>query len=190
MTATTTAPATSNPATSSSADLSPERADLLETLAAHRAFLRQTAEGLTDEQARLTPTVSALSVGGLIKHVADVESSWAGFMQGDFSAWPEVDWSNPDPALFESYSNGFVLLPDETLAGVLADYERIAAITDGLVASLDLDTAYPLPKAPWFPPDGTRSVRRVITHIVAETAQHAGHADIIRETIDGHKTMG
>jgi hypothetical protein len=48
----------------------------------------------------------------------------------------------------------------------------------------------PLPEAPWFPPNGTRSARRVFVHIVAETAQHAGHADILRESLDGQKTMG
>ena len=54
----------------------------------------------------------------------------------------------------------------------------------------DLDASFPLPPAPWFALGAVRSVRRTIVHIVAETAQHAGHADIIRETIDGAKTMG
>jgi hypothetical protein len=54
----------------------------------------------------------------------------------------------------------------------------------------DLDRSFPLPPAPWFEPGASRSVRRTVMHIVAETAQHAGHADIIRETIDGQKTMG
>jgi hypothetical protein len=63
--------------------------------------------------------------------------------------------------------------------------------TDVLVATLpDLDAAHPLPEAPWFPPGATRSARRVFLHIIAETAQHAGHADIIREAIDGSRTMG
>jgi hypothetical protein len=177
--------------TNSAGDVSSERADLLETLAAHRAFLRFTAEGLTDDQARERSTVSELSVGGLIKHVSIVEREWANFMTGAPGAMnSDVDWSNPDPALLEEYANGMTLLPNQTLAGVLAEYERIAARTDELVATLDLDTRYPLPAAPWFPPGGTRSVRRVVTHIIAETAQHAGHADIIRESIDGHKTMG
>ena len=88
-------------------------------------------------------------------------------------------------------TDGFRLLPDETLAGVLAEYERSPPRTDALVASLpDLDDGHPLPPAPWFAPGATRSARRVFLHIVAETAQHAGHADIIRETIDGQKTMG
>ena len=50
--------------------------------------------------------------------------------------------------------------------------------------------AHPLPEAPWFPKGATRSARRVFTHIVGETAQHAGHADILREALDGQKTMG
>ena len=173
------------------ATLTGERADLLETLAAHRAFLVRTAEGLTDDQARLRPTVSELSIGGLIKHVAATEAQWADFMQGKPSAMDaEIDWEHPDPALLEEYHNGFVLLPHETLEGVLAEYRRVAAATDELVATLDLEARYPLPEAPWFPAGATRSVRRVIHHIIAETAQHAGHADIIREAIDGRKTMG
>jgi len=84
-----------------------------------------------------------------------------------------------------------VLLPDETLAEIVAAYERVAQRTDDLVRSLpDLDVAHLLPEAPWFPPGATRSARRVFLHIVAETAQHAGHADIVREALDGQKTMG
>ena len=93
--------------------------------------------------------------------------------------------------MFEAYANGFRLLDGETLEGALAEYERVAAATDDLVATIaDLDHEWPLPAAPWFPPDGRRSVRRTILHIIAETAQHAGHADIIREAIDGQHTMG
>ena len=67
----------------------------------------------------------------------------------------------------------------------------IAAKTDELVATLpDLDRAHPLPKAPWFEPDAKWSVRRVVLHVIAETSQHAGHAGIIRESLDGAKTMG
>ena len=57
--------------------LTAERADLLETLAAHRHFLRYTVQGLTEEQARQRPTASELTLGGLIKHVAHQEAGWA-----------------------------------------------------------------------------------------------------------------
>ena len=67
----------------------------------------------------------------------------------------------------------------------------MASHTDELIGTLpDLDAAHRLPEAPWFPPDATWSVRRVVLHIIAETSQHAGHADIIREALDGAKTMG
>jgi hypothetical protein len=77
------------------------------------------------------------------------------------------------------------------LAGVLANYEEVAARTDDLVATIpSLDLSHPLPEAPWFPPNARRSARRVFLHIAAETAQHAWHADILREALDGQKTMG
>jgi uncharacterized damage-inducible protein DinB len=172
-------------------DISTERRDLLEALAAHRGFLLQTTAGLTDEQARQRPTASELSIGGLIKHVASTEQGWANFMTGTGMDDEGIDWTDPDTDAVAAYRDGFRLLADETLAGVLADYEQVAAATDDLVANLpDLDASFPLPDAPWFPPGATRSVRRTVLHIIAETAQHAGHADIIRETIDGAKTMG
>jgi uncharacterized damage-inducible protein DinB len=163
-----------------------ERADLIEALQAHRGFLRYTVQGLTDEQARLTPTASELSLGGLVKHVAATERVWVDFVLDGPSAFPDND-----EAAWAQREVEFTLLPDETLADVLAGYEEVARRTDGLVASLpDLDAAHPLPEAPWFPPNAQRSARRVFVHVIAETAQHAGHADVIREAIDGQKTMG
>nr|MDT0524312.1 DUF664 domain-containing protein [Streptomyces sp. DSM 41633] len=76
--------------------------------------------------------------------------------------------------------------PGETLPGILARYEEVAARTTENVAALpDLSVTHPLPEAPWHEPGGVRSARRVLLHVIAETAQHAGHADILRETIDG-----
>ena len=170
-------------------NLDGERTDILAGLASARYFLRFTARDLTDEQARQRTTASELCVGGLIKHVAATEQGWVDFIldgpsaMSDFSAMTDEDVAR--------WTDGFRLLPDETLAGVMADYEKVAQRTDELVASLpDLDAAHPLPSAPWFPPGETRSARRVFLHIIAETAQHAGHADIIRESLDGSKTMG
>nr|WSW66604.1 DinB family protein [Streptomyces sp. NBC_00995] len=180
---TTTSDATEAPA------LSEEHTDLLDVLAKHRHFLRFTTRDLTDEQAGLRTTVSALCLGGLIKHVTGVERSWARFIvegpssMPDFTAMTEDDWA--------SRVDDFRMLPGETLAGVLADYEEAARRTDELIAGVpDLGATHALPKAPWFEGGARWSVRRVLMHIVAETAQHAGHADIIREAIDGAKSMG
>jgi uncharacterized damage-inducible protein DinB len=165
--------------------LTAERADLLETLRAHRFFLRNTARDLTDEQAATRSTVSELTIGGLIKHVAITEAGWADFVQNGAAAMEMTEDSYAEHAL------SFQMLEGETLQVLLDRYEEVARRTDELVATLpDLDLSHPLPPAPWFQPGATRSARRVFMHIVAETAQHAGHADIIREAIDGAKTMG
>ena len=163
-----------------------ERADLVESLQAHRSFLLHTVQGLTDDQARLRPTVSELSLGGLVKHVAATERAWVDFVLEGPSAFPAAD-----EAAWAARTLEFTLLPEETLADVMAAYTEVARRTDDLVLSLpDLGAAHPLPPAPWFPPGAQRSARRVFVHIVAETAQHAGHADVLRETLDGQKTMG
>jgi uncharacterized damage-inducible protein DinB len=167
--------------------LTGERADILDLLGKHRFFLRYTAQGLTDEQASSSPTVSALTVGGLIKHVSAVEQHWAEFAQGKGTTEPITEFT---PEMIAARQDEFRLVEGETLADVLAAYEKVAAATDELVRTLDLDTTYELPAAPWQPPGVFWSVRRVFLHMAAETAQHAGHADIIRETIDGQKTMG
>jgi hypothetical protein len=95
------------------------------------------------------------------------------------------------PDSYEAHAASFRMEPGETLAAVVARYEEMSRRTDELVTALpSLDTSQPLPDAPWFPPGTTWSARRVLMHILAETAQHAGHADIIREALDGAKTMG
>lgn len=74
---------------------------------------------------------------------------------------------------------------------VLDAYAEEARRTEKVVAGLpDLNASRPLPKAPWFQAETEWSARRVLLHILAETSQHAGHADIIRESLDGAKTMG
>jgi uncharacterized damage-inducible protein DinB len=193
MGAMTTSPSTP-PLTSAPSSGAAERADLVDVLRKHRTLFRRTLEGLTDEQARLTPTVSALSLGGLVKHVAATEQHWASFIVDGPAPPPDIDWANVDwanpPPHVQQYADGFRMLEDETLAALLAQYRAVAAATDDLVLTADLDARQPLPEAPWFEPGGSWSARRVFMHIVAETAQHAGHADILRETIDGQKSMG
>jgi uncharacterized damage-inducible protein DinB len=168
-------------ATDSATATTRERADLLETLARHRGFLRYTVRDLTDEQASRRTTASELTLGGLIKHVADIEAGWMRFAAG------RAESTADDP---DDWANRFRMAEGETLAGLLDAYEKVAATTDDLVSKLDLDLSHPLPEAPWFEPGARWSVRRVVLHVIAETAQHAGHADILRESLDGSKTMG
>ena len=158
-----------------------ERQLLLAYVAQQRDGIRFAAHGLTDEQARLAPTASSLSIGGLVKHVAHTERGWIDMMlqrHRDVSADEETS----------AYDDNFRLGPDETLAEALAFYEEVAKETEAAVAGLD-DLAHhvPVPKGvPWFPDDvDAWSARWVLLHVVEETARHAGHADIVRESIDG-----
>ena len=172
--------------TTESISVTGERADLLQVLAKHRYFLRFTTRDLTDEQAAQRTTVSALCLGGLLKHVTAAERNWANFIvegasaMGNFSEMTEAD--------FARWADEFRMLPGDTLQGLLAEYAKVAARTDRLVSTVDLDQKRTLPEAPWFT-ETEWSARRVLMHIIAETAQHAGHADIIRESLDGAKTM-
>jgi uncharacterized damage-inducible protein DinB len=157
-----------------------EREGLLGYLAQQRDAIRIAAYGLTDEQARATPTASTLSIGGLVKHVAAVERGWM-----DTVLQRGVD---DVEAAAASYQDDFRLRPDETLAGVLGVYEQVAQETTAIIADIaDLGRPVPVPKdVPWFPDDvDAWSVRWVLLHLIEETARHAGHADIIRECIDG-----
>jgi hypothetical protein len=162
-----------------------ERDDLIEELGKARSFLRYTVKDLTDEQAASRPTASELCPAGLIKHVNAVEQSWTEFIVTGHGV------GGMDAGAMEAHAAGFRMEEGETLAQLLQSYQDTADRTEELVRGLpSLDVSQPLPQAPWFPPGARWTARQVIIHIIAETAQHAGHADILRESIDGQKTMG
>ncbi len=162
-------------------------ADLLKALGSQRNFLRRTVRDLTDEQAAQRTTASELCLGGIIKHVAFTERQWANFIE----VGPPAMTYGTDEASAASWLDGFRMLPGETLAGLLEKYDEVARHTDDLLTGgVDLEATQPLPAAPWHEPGATWTVRHVILHILAEIAQHSGHADIIRESLDGAKTMG
>ena len=157
------------------APIDDERELLLAYIAQQRDGLKYAAYGLTDEQARLVPTAGALSIGGLVKHVTAMERTWLDLIRQSGTS---------DGA---DYEDGFTLRPDETLAGALAALAAVAAETEATVRATDLSAAVPVPQGvPWFPDDvDAWSVRWVLLHMVEEIARHAGHADIVRESIDG-----
>jgi len=145
-----------------------ERDALGAYLAHERHVLVLASYGLTDEQARLTPTASALSIRFLLEHMTSTERTWATTIAG--AARPIGDE------------------PVDTLSEVVDGYRRAAADTDAVVAAVDdLGRVVPVPEGTrWAPRDiDGWSVRWILLHLVHETARHAGHADIIRESIDG-----
>jgi uncharacterized damage-inducible protein DinB len=161
--------------------LTDERALLLAYLEQQRDGIRNAAFGLTDEQARLQPTAGALSIGGLVKHVAQMEAAWV-----DMILQRQPDNARDDDEA--AYADNFQLGRNETLAQALAALDAAAQETNDVVAKIaDLDQPVPVPKGvPWFPDDvDAWSVRWVLLHLLEEIARHAGHADIVRESIDG-----
>ena len=154
----------------------------IETLAGYLeqqlAGLRASAYGLTEEQARLTPCRSALSIGGLIKHATYVCRGRERRRSGATELTPEG---------FALFMGSFALTEEETLASALADFDSVVADYLDDVRRTDPENPNTEPPAPWdgvFEPTETRQ-RFYLVHHVEELARHAGHADIIREQIDG-----
>ncbi|GAB3723019.1 DinB family protein [Nocardiopsis nanhaiensis] len=163
-----------------------EREALLSFLAEQREFLLFTLKGLDRERASERPTASALNLAGLVKHVSQTERGWIRFIE---EGAPEVDYESEET--YDYHESTFRLVGDETLAGVLAEYETTATQTEAYIRALpNLEFSRKLPSAPWFPEETAWTVRDVLLHLIRETAQHCGHADIIRESLDGQKTMG
>ncbi|MGW8764842.1 DinB family protein [Streptomyces sp. NPDC055815] len=154
-----------------------ERGAFLNFVEAQRAALRRSLLGLTEEQAASRPSASELSLSGLVKHVAEVELTWLRLAQ---------ERPNERQRTQETWGEAFRLVDAETIPDVLAFWEDVAKQTEAFVRSApSLDDTFPLPPAPWFPKDGRVSVRWMLLHLVQEMGRHAGHADIVRESLDG-----
>ncbi|MEV6317317.1 DinB family protein [Streptomyces sp. NPDC051776] len=154
-----------------------ERGALLAFLEAQRGGVRRAVLGLTEEQAAQKPSASELSLSGLLKHVAETELSWLRKAQQR-----PVEIVRTE----ETWADSFRLLEGESIHGTLAVWEKTARETEEWIRALpSLDDTFPLPSAPWYPPASRVSQRWLLLHLIEETARHAGHADIIRESLDG-----
>jgi Protein of unknown function (DUF664) len=162
-----------------------ERSALVGYVGQQLDAFRALAFGLTDDQARLTPTPSSLSIGALIKHVTTSSAGWVARVQSAPQPPPADERSGEER--MRAYADDFVMGEHEALADVLARFDEQADRTLRVLGEADPDTAVPVPHdAPWFPADvDSWSVRWVALHLVEELARHAGHGDIIREAIDG-----
>ncbi len=144
--------------------------------------LRAAAIGLTDEQTRMQPCRSALSIGGLLKHATHCMRGTIDRLTADRGSE-----GGPDADAFAAYEGSFALTDTERAADALADFD--AARAEYIAAIRATDPSRPIvePPAPWF---GIFDARPAVTryrlvHQIEEMARHAGHADIIREQIDG-----
>ncbi|MFF1507367.1 DinB family protein [Streptomyces sp. NPDC058326] len=163
-----------------------ERGALLNFVEAQRAALRRSLLGLTEEQAAARPSASELSLSGLLKHVAEVEHNWLRLAQQRPGGAPGGSSGGERQRTQETWGDAFRLMDGETIPEIVEFWAGVAKETEDFVRSVpSLDDTFPLPKAPWFPEDGRVSVRWMLLHLVQEAGRHAGHADIIRESLDG-----
>ncbi|MBY6678502.1 DUF664 domain-containing protein [Rhodococcus sp. BP-332] len=162
-----------------SVDVTGEKLDLVTILADQRGMLAITARGITDEQARRRTTVSEFTLASLIAHVASV-------IRGNVTMLEERD----ETSTVDFSGSGEPEVP-ESIEQVLAELDSAGRALEQCIAALgNLDDLIPQPTAPWAPERIWWTARRVLLHLLREIAHHSGHADILREALDGQSTMG
>jgi uncharacterized damage-inducible protein DinB len=149
-----------------------EKTALLAYLDQHRTTLVRKVEGLTDAQAKASPVPSGTSLFGLVAHLTMVERWWFSAVVADLD--PEFPWTEEDPDA-DWYGP-----PGATLADLVRRYEEECERSRTIIAGVDLDALTSTRHAHHL-----RNVRDVVIHMVEETARHNGHADILRELVDG-----
>lgn len=156
------------------APVADERAALAEFLDQQHLAFRAAVYGLTDEQAHSRSTSSQIALANLVQHVTVVQDNWL----NSAAVAPDAPTSR-DAVGSDWDASG------RTLDELMADFDAMAVRARELMGRLDLDTFVPAPAAPWFESVDGWSVRWVFFHLIQELARHAGHADIVREGIDG-----
>lgn len=135
-----------------------------------RDILLWKVSGLTCEQLQKQHPPSTLTLIGLVKHVTRVERSWL-----------QQDLLGPDVLRFDTVADEWTLDPNETCDDVIEDYREACSRSDEIVAGLSLDTVLVDP----HPLQAGVTLRWALMHMIEEIARHVGHADLIRESIDG-----
>jgi uncharacterized damage-inducible protein DinB len=154
-----------------------ERDALESFLDAQREGLIRKIQGLDDATARKAPTASSLSLLGLVKHATIWERRWFQVVMGGRES--HEDW----PTVRGRHEATFMVGENDTVDHWVEKYREQIEQSRAVAASMDLDS-------PCARPDLFEcNVRYVLFHMIEETARHAGHADIIRETLDGSRGM-
>jgi len=141
-------------------------------------FLRETilwkADGLSDEELRRTHAPSSLTLLGIVKHLAYVERWW--FQKMFLDADVDFPWTEEDP------DADWRVEPHDTTQAIRALYRQECAIANRIVDEHDLDDTI---RSTARPDREGMQLRWIVAHMIEETARHCGHADLIREAIDG-----
>lgn len=158
------------------------RADTKSHLHQYLTFGREALlwklEGLSEYDVRRPMTPTGTNLLGLVKHLAGVESGYFGETFG--RPFPErLAWIADDA---EKNADMWAT-PDESRADVLGLYERVRAFADATIAELPLDAPG---RVPWWPDERADvTLDQILVHVATEVHRHAGHADVVRELVDG-----
>jgi uncharacterized damage-inducible protein DinB len=146
-------------------------------LQGQRDVLLWKLEGLSERDARWPQTPTGTNLLGLVKHVASCEYGYFGPVFGREAPEP-MPWAEDDA---EDNADMWATA-DQSKEWVTGFYQRAAAFADATIDEFDLDA---VGHVPWWGDKGEVTLHHILVHMIAETARHAGHADILRETIDG-----
>lgn len=163
-----------------------ERDTLIEWVQDGLVNARSIVHGLTGDQLRSRPVASSeLTLGWLLLHIGQVAESWLG-RAAAAPGTPEAGRSLPEAFAWAETVN--LVAPDATAQEILAEYDRRCVAGLEHLRAADLDAAVPVPaEMPWFPPGlPPFSGRWAVQHVLTEISRHSGHADLLREAIDGH----
>jgi uncharacterized damage-inducible protein DinB len=154
------------------------KADLHHHLRVARHALVWKLDGLSDHDIRRPMTPTGTNLLGLVKHVASTELGYFGAVFGRPSdeplPWLDVD-AEPNADMWAT--------AEESREDIVGLYHRTWAHSDATIDALALDA---VGRVPWWPPERREvTLQRILAHMIAETNRHAGHADIVRELIDG-----
>jgi len=155
-----------------------QTADLQRYLQIAREALLWKLDGLSEYDIRRPLVPTGTNLLGLVKHVASVEAGYLGDTFGRPFGQP-LPWIDEDAEL----NADMWATPEESPADIVGLYHRVWANSDTTIEALPLDA---LGQVPWWPDDRREvTLHRILIHVIAETNRHAGHADIVRELIDG-----
>ena len=155
-----------------------QKADLQRYLQIAREALLWKLDGLSEYDIRRPLVPTGTNLLGLVKHVASVEAGYLGDTFGRPFGEP-LPWIDDDAEL----NADMWATPEESRADIVGLYHRVWANSDATIEALPLDA---LGQVPWWPDDRREvTLHRILIHVIAETNRHAGHADIVRELIDG-----